>query len=251
MKKLTIANTEVRQDSAGRYCLNDLHRAAGGEKRHAPNEFFRLGTTADLVEELTGDSRFGPIRSARGGSKPGTYVCKELVYAYAMWISPAFHLKVIQAYDTLQTQGVAVAENAAEDFIKNPLDYFGKLLEQAKRLQERNKSLEADLYIAQTKADIVDRTFGKEDGEQLVALGKFVRRLDRVNTMAVRKNLMSMGYLYRKAGKYRVYSKYRHVFKEKSNAQTGFSDIFLTLKGQCLVTELYGRGQLTLLKRFQ
>lgn len=31
---LTIANTTIRQDAEGRYCLNDLHKAAGGEAKH-------------------------------------------------------------------------------------------------------------------------------------------------------------------------------------------------------------------------
>ena len=29
--KITIANTPIRTDAAGRYCLNDLHKAAGEE----------------------------------------------------------------------------------------------------------------------------------------------------------------------------------------------------------------------------
>ncbi|OUE44362.1 hypothetical protein BZY95_06370 [Billgrantia desiderata SP1] len=135
---LIIADTTIRTDAEGRYCLNDLHKAAGGDPKNKPANFTRLAETSELIAELVNGSdvsSFVVPMLVLGGRNGGTFVVKELVYAYAMWISPAFHLKVIRAYDTLQTQGIAVADHAAGDLLTNPLAYFEKVLAQAKQIQ--------------------------------------------------------------------------------------------------------------------
>ena len=106
---ITIDTFTIKQDTQGRFCLNDLHKASGGAEKNKPIYFLKLQQSADLIEELSRDSLIDPVQAIRGGKTPGTFVVKELVYAYAMWISAAFQLKVIRAFDTLQTQGVAVA----------------------------------------------------------------------------------------------------------------------------------------------
>ena len=130
--KLVVADTDIHQDAAGRYSLNDLHRAAGGEERHRPNYFLKNQQTAALIAEI--EKAGIPAIEAR--QRVGTFVCKELVYAYAMWISPQFHLKVIRAYDRLATQGVAVHEDVALDVLKNPLKYLDALMMQAKEIEK-------------------------------------------------------------------------------------------------------------------
>lgn len=50
--QITIAATAIRQDPEGRYCLNDLHKAAGGESRHRPNYFLDRVEVDDLRYEL-------------------------------------------------------------------------------------------------------------------------------------------------------------------------------------------------------
>lgn len=96
MTNLVISETFIRQDDDGRYCLNDLHKASGGNPNHRPQQFMRNGQTKALIKEMGGAQICAAVINGNGG---GTYVAKELVYAYAMWISPAFALKVIRTYD--------------------------------------------------------------------------------------------------------------------------------------------------------
>jgi len=92
MTALRILSTEVHLHD-GLYSLNDLHRSAGGEKKHEPNRFLRNDQTKALIAEIECSPDLGitPVKTIKGnradGTQQGTYACKELVYAYAMWIS--------------------------------------------------------------------------------------------------------------------------------------------------------------------
>lgn len=115
-RPLVIGEFSIRQDEDGRYCLNDLHKASGGLKKHQLSNFLRTDQTQELIVEI---EQFSDMRSMdsdrssnmsfdqkalnviKGGLKQGTYAVKEMVYAYAMWISAKFHLMVIRAYDAL------------------------------------------------------------------------------------------------------------------------------------------------------
>ena len=107
---LVIGEFSIRQDEDGRYCLNDLHKASGDDKKHFPAYFLRNQQTKDLIELIESEnydmqictSKKQAVNAVKGkGKEQGTYVVKELVYSYAMWISAKFHLMVIRAYDSL------------------------------------------------------------------------------------------------------------------------------------------------------
>ena len=106
MNALTVFTSEIRLHD-GLFSLNDLHQSSGGASKHKPANFMRLDTTQELMAEIRcSDVSIIPAKTITGrGKAQGTYVCKELVYAYAMWISPKFHLTVIRAFDDMQSQG--------------------------------------------------------------------------------------------------------------------------------------------------
>lgn len=98
---IVIDNTKIKQDSQGRYCLNDLHRASGGNPIHAPSQFLRLKGTKDFVSVL--DNHNANLHSAleiiNGGTNQGCYAVEKLVYKYAAWINTEFEVKVYDTFD--------------------------------------------------------------------------------------------------------------------------------------------------------
>lgn len=89
-----ISNISIHQTKNGLFSLKDLHRASGGEDRHAPRRWLQNTQTNDLIKELEKDGK-PSIQSKQG---LGTFVCRELVIAYGMWISPKFALQVIKTF---------------------------------------------------------------------------------------------------------------------------------------------------------
>lgn len=106
---ITISAVSIRQDNQSRFSLNDLHKASIVDGQNArtkePGKFLASPQTIELVAEYeTQNLGIKAIEKIIGrGKAQGTYAVKELVYAYAMWISPKFALQVIRAYDAMQT----------------------------------------------------------------------------------------------------------------------------------------------------
>lgn len=159
---MKIGEVVVNVDAGGRYCLNDLHKASGGEDKHRPSRWLRADDVKALIQELCNESEYldggqiwsssngGPLKVVQGiGSAypQGTYACKELVYAYAMWISPSFNLRVIRAFDNIQqvkqqTQGAVDLEDP--EFLQGLLM---KYAEDKKRLTQEKAQLESKVIV--------------------------------------------------------------------------------------------------------
>ena len=169
-KAIEIDGAVIRQDQFGRYCLNDLHKASGGEQKNQPRYFLENKQTQDLAQALTDSGiPLSPINVIRGGLEQGTYVVKQIVYAYAMWISAAFNLKVINTFD-------AVATGAMQPQITTPQDYLSAL--KALVVSEEQKQLaiqERDHAIA-TKAEIGSR-------REATAMGRLSAKVKEVEKL--------------------------------------------------------------------
>ncbi|BDU38743.1 KilA-N domain-containing protein [Vibrio nigripulchritudo] len=170
MPNLTILSKKIRIRD-GLYSLNDLHKVSGGKSKHAPFRFMRNELTNELVKEIERSPDLViASKVIKGGVTQGTWVCKELVYAYAMWISAKFHLQVIRAFDLMVTsQQLAPAYPHSHVLIANAITAAEKAykleIERQKELIALNEmvaQLERDARLARHRLEIAMHSHSKQ-----------------------------------------------------------------------------------------
>jgi len=189
LPSLIIGGSSVRIDSEGRYCLNDLHKAAGGEKRHSPNYFLSSQQTKEIVEELTvtgipvsvvEETTGIPVVTIRGGEGQGTFACKELVYSYAMWISARFHIHVIRTFDEV----MRMRETAAK---LDQSEELGRLRHEVARARSAQYRAEEMFYVERSACDDLHR---KKSTDEAVKRAQYEKRQAMEMRAAMREDLM-------------------------------------------------------------
>ena len=103
---IQIGETIIHKSEKGLYSGNDLWKASGKRSAKRPEKWLKLESAKELVDacrNLVTEQNQLVIEVIQGG-KPvlqGTFVCKDLAYAYAMWLSPQFYLLVIRTFDAV------------------------------------------------------------------------------------------------------------------------------------------------------
>lgn len=182
MSNLTILNNSIRQlDNL--YSLTDLHRASGGEQKHKPVLFLSNQQTKELISEIEIESKVGiptsVVKTVRGGKNPSTYACEELMLAYAMWISPKFHLVVLRAFLAMhrkQPQQLALPE-PEKKFTFEFTEYELQTVAWACFAFRRNNNLLHELY---SPLAAIGSKFAVEARDNAVEYRNTLRRFNEV-----------------------------------------------------------------------
>jgi len=189
MTNLTILSKDIRILD-GLYSLNDLHKASGFKRNHAPFRFIRLDQIQELIREIERSPDLViATKVIKGGHKnQGTWVCKELVYSYAMWISARFHLQVIRAFDAMVTapspiQGVTLSESQA-GFVKCTFALMDKLQSRYQQTRKQHEEMAKQITMMRKFCDQMDESL-KQFNSQLCSDYDVVNHVHLYKKMAM------------------------------------------------------------------
>ena len=153
--KLGINKIEITKNENGLYSLNDLHKASGGLIKDLPNKFMASKSFKNVIGVLNAqNSAYKTVEKRQGRYNGGTWICKELVYKYAMWVNAKFEVNVIQTFDgiikSIESPSTMKALNDLTFKIESDKDIAsecGKALAHYKKVKKNNQ----DKWVAGVK----------------------------------------------------------------------------------------------------
>lgn len=215
--QINIDGASIHQDQLGRFCLNNLHQASGGERKNQPQYFLENKQTQELVQALIDTGiPVSPVEVVRGGLNQGTYAVKQIVYAYAMWISPSFNLKVINTFDALITQRPQLPQSFSEA-LQLAADQARKIEEDKPKVEYYEKIVVRDTLLNASQV------------------------AQKIQMSAVKMNriLESLNVYHRGVKRARLFQQWfiENGFGEVKQTELGFSQPMFTTKGEAWIIE--------------
>ncbi|WP_312358846.1 phage antirepressor KilAC domain-containing protein [Mixta calida] len=156
-----ICGVEITTDEEGRFNLNALHKASGGDGHKRPSKWLATDQAKELISELEKQSPISGlgeniIKVIKGGVAPGTFAHELLAVEYAGWISPAYRLTVNQTFLDYRTGKLkpsfdpVSALSDAEFLRATLLSYSERVIALEHRVEEMKPDVEALDRIAKS-----------------------------------------------------------------------------------------------------
>lgn len=167
MKNLpVIAGVEIATDDQGRFNLNALHKASGGQGHKKPSQWLRRQEAKSLITELGVNLHPAQevVSSVNGGLNAGTFAHELLAVSYAGWISPAFQLKVNQVFLDFRAGRLQPPQFDPSKALSDPATMRSLLLGYTEKVLE----LEDQVKTIQPKADALDRIATGSQGSMCI-----------------------------------------------------------------------------------
>lgn len=145
-KSITVFDKTIRTDADGRFCLNDLHKAAMANGQatvaHRPASYLRNANVKAFVEALDSEAQnCASVETIKGGTDQGTYATELVALRYAGWISPKVEVEVYKTFQKVAN----VDEGLTHDLIERQQDP-----EAQRRLAARAQSKVSRLAYTET-----------------------------------------------------------------------------------------------------